>query len=63
MKLTPEEAFNALTINAAFAMGIESTHGAIFKGYKGKLIATKESPSLAFFPYAFAINHVFTMVN
>jgi imidazolonepropionase len=63
MKLTPEEAFNALTINAAFAMGIETTHGAIFKGYKGKLIATKESPSLAFFPYAFATNHVFTMVN
>jgi imidazolonepropionase len=63
MKLTPEEAFNALTINAAFAMGIESTHGAIFKGYKGKLIATMESPSLAFFPYAFATNHVFTMVN
>jgi imidazolonepropionase len=63
MKLTPEEAFNALTINAAFAMGLETTHGAIFKGYKGKLIATKESPSLAFFPYAFATNHVFTMVN
>jgi imidazolonepropionase len=63
MKLTPEEAFNALTINAAFAMDLETTHGAIFKGYKGKLIATNESPSLAFFPYAFATNHVFTMVN
>jgi len=63
MKLTPEEALNALTINAAFAMGIESTHGCIFKGYKGKLIVTNPVPSLAFFPYAFATNHIYNLIN
>ncbi len=63
MKMTPEEAFNALTINAAFAMGLQSTHGTIYKGYNGKLIITNISPSLAFFPYSFASNHVFTMIN
>jgi imidazolonepropionase len=63
MKLTPEEAFNALTINGAFAMGLETTHGAIFKGYKGKLIATNQAPSFAFFPYAFASPHVHNILN
>ena len=63
MKLTPEEAYNALTINAAFAMGVEATHGSIFKGYKGKLIVTNPAPSLAFFPYAFATNHINNLIN
>ncbi len=63
MKLTPEEAFNALTINGAFAMGLETTHGAIFKGYKGKLIATNQVPSFAYFPYAFASPHVYNILN
>jgi imidazolonepropionase len=63
MKLTPEEAYNALTINAAFAMGVEATHGYIFKGYKGKLIVTNSASSLAFFPYAFATNHIYNLIN
>jgi imidazolonepropionase len=63
MKLTPEESYNALTINAAFAMGVEATHGCIFKGYKGKLIVTNPAPSLAFFPYAFATNHIYNLIN
>ena len=63
MNLTPEEALNALTINAAFAMGIQDTHGSIFKGYKGKLILTTMAPSLAYFPYGFGINHVYQMLN
>ena len=63
MNLTPEEALNALTINAAFAMGIQDTHGAIFKGYRGKLILTEKAPSIAYFPYAFGANHLFKMLN
>lgn len=63
MKLTPHEALNALTINAAFAMGLEKTHGAIFKGYAGKLIITKPASSLAYFPYAFASNHIRNLIN
>ncbi|NBX37800.1 MAG: imidazolonepropionase [Flavobacteriia bacterium] len=63
MKLTPEEAFNALTINGAFAMGLQKTHGAIFKGYQGKLILTAKAPSLAYFPYAFGATHIHEILN
>lgn len=63
MKMTPEEAFNALTINGAMAMGIGDSYGRIFKGYRGKLILTKPAPSLAYFPYAFGENHTEEMLN
>jgi len=53
LKMTPEEAFNALTINAAYAMGLSETHGKICLGRKSPLILTKEIPSLAYLPYSF----------
>lgn len=53
MKMTPEEAINALTINAAYAMDLSETHGSISLGKSGKVIITKEIPSLAYLPYAF----------
>lgn len=58
MKMTPEEAINALTINAAYAMGLSETHGTISLGKKTPIILTKEIPSLAYIPYAFGDNHV-----
>jgi imidazolonepropionase len=58
MKLTPEEAINALTINAAYAMGLSETHGTISIGKKTPLLLTKEIPNLAYIPYAFGDNHV-----
>ncbi|MFT7344915.1 MAG: imidazolonepropionase [Lentimonas sp.] len=58
MKLTPEEAINALTINAAYAMNLEDTHGTISLGKKTPLLITKNIPSLAYIPYAFGDNHV-----
>jgi imidazolonepropionase len=58
MKLTPEEALNALTINAAYAMGLSESHGTISLGKKTPLILTKEIPSLAYIPYAFGDTHV-----
>ncbi len=58
MKMTPEEVINALTINAAYAMGISETHGSISLGKKGHVIITKEIPSLAYIPYAFGDNHI-----
>ena len=57
MKLTPEEALNALTINAAYAMGLGETHGRIALGRKSPLILTKQIPSLAYIPYAFGDMH------
>jgi imidazolonepropionase len=63
MKLTPEEAINALTINAAYAMGISDTHGTISLGKSGHVIITNEIPSLAYIPYAFGDNHVEQIVG
>jgi len=56
MKMTPEEAINAATINGAYAMGISSSHGSISIGKKANLIITKEIPSYNFIPYAFGSN-------
>ena len=53
MRLTPEEAINAATINGAYAMNLQETHGSITKGKKASFIITKEIPSYAFLPYAF----------
>jgi len=58
MKMTPEEAINALTINAAYAMGLSETHGTISLGKATPIIITKEIPSLAYIPYAFGDNHI-----
>ena len=52
MRLTPEQSFNACTINSAYAMGVSDTHGSITKGKKANLIITKPIPSLAFSPYS-----------
>ncbi len=54
MKMTPEEVINASTLNSAFAMGLEATHGSITIGKAASLIITKPIPSLEFIPYAFS---------
>lgn len=56
MKMTPEEAINAATINGAYAMGISETHGSITKGKKANLILTKPVSSYYQVPYAFGSN-------
>lgn len=56
MKLTPEEAINAATINGAYAMGISSQYGSICRGKKANLIITKKIPSYNNLPYAFGDN-------
>ena len=58
MKLTPEEALNALTVNAAYAMGLSDSHGKIALGRKTPIIITKQLPSLAYIPYAFGDMHI-----
>ena len=52
MRLTPEQSFNACTINSAYAMGVSDTLGSITIGKKASLIITKPIPSLAFIPYS-----------
>jgi imidazolonepropionase len=56
MKMTPEEAINAATINGAYAMNLSKSHGSITKGKKANLIITKKIPSYNFIPYAFGSN-------
>jgi len=58
MKMTPEEAINAATLNGAYAMGISKTHGSICKGKKANLIFTKPIPSYGYLPYAFGSNSI-----
>ena len=52
MRLTPEQSFNACTINSAYAMGVSDILGSITVGKKANVILTKPVPSLAFIPYS-----------
>jgi imidazolonepropionase len=56
MKMTPEEAINAATINGAYAMGISATHGSISKGKRANLILTQPINNYYQLPYSFGTN-------
>lgn len=56
MKMLPEEAINAATINGACAMEVQHICGSIAKGKQANLILTRPIPSLAYLPYAFGSN-------
>ena len=56
MKMTPEEAINAATLNGAYAMEVSDEVGSITKGKLANLIFTKKMPSLAYLPYSFGEN-------
>ena len=62
MKMTPEEAINAATINGAYAMGISETHGSITIGKKANLIITKAIASYYQLPYSFGSNLIDTVL-
>ena len=53
LRLLPNEAFNAATINGAYAMGQSRDYGSIAKGKVANFYITKPIPSLAFIPYAY----------
>jgi imidazolonepropionase len=58
MNMTPEEAFNASTINGAYAMELGAELGSITVGKKANLIITKKIPSFNYMPYSFGENCV-----
>jgi imidazolonepropionase len=58
MKMTPEEAINAATINGAYAMDQSDLLGSITKGKLANLIITKPIPSYTYLPYAFGSNSI-----
>jgi len=64
MKMLPEEAINAATINGAYAMELQDEVGSITSGKKANLIFTRPVPSLAYLPYAFGTNLIHkVMIN
>lgn len=58
MKMLPEEAINAATINGAYAMEMQDELGSITIEKKANLIFTKAVPSLAYLPYSFGTDLV-----
>lgn len=61
MRLTPAEALNAATLNAAAAMGTADITGSVTKGKRANLIITRPIPSIDFIPYAYTtpiISHI-----
>jgi imidazolonepropionase len=58
MKMTPEEAINAATINGAYAMGLEKEVGSITVGKKANLLLTKPINSYGFIPYSFGLPQI-----
>lgn len=62
MKLTPEEAINAATLNGAYAMGVLNSHGSITVGKSASVIITDQIPSYGFLPYAFGSNCIHQVI-
>lgn len=58
LRMLPEEAINAATINSAYAMDVADTLGSIAIGKKANLIITKPVSSLAYLPYAYGSNNI-----
>lgn len=58
LKMTPQEAINAATLNSAYAMGVDKELGSIVPGKRANMFITQPLPSLEYIPYAFSENHV-----
>lgn len=61
-RMTPEESFNACTINGAYAMGISDQYGSIARGKKANFFITRPIPTIEFMPYAYGSNKAETTV-
>ena len=58
LRMTPEEAINAATINGAAAMELSAQYGSLEKGKIANLFVTQKIPSLAYLPYKFSSNQI-----
>jgi imidazolonepropionase len=58
MKLLPEEAFNAITLNAAAALDLSADCGSLSPGKRADFLIMQGEPSLSIVPYHFGVNHV-----
>ncbi len=62
MRMTPQEAINAATMNSAYAMDLLQSHGSITKEKAGSVIITKEINSIDYMPYAFNTNSIASVI-
>jgi len=62
LKMTPEEAIHAQTLNGAAAMELEAEMGTIAAGKQAKLILTRPVPSVAYLPYSFGENWIESVI-
>ena len=58
LKMTPEEAINAATLNAAYALNLSKKIGSISKGKLANFMITKPIKSYNFLPYSFGNNSI-----
>ena len=58
LRMLPNEVLNAVTLNGAYAMGIEDTHGSITPGKVANLVITTPMPSFGFMPYSFGTSQI-----
>lgn len=61
MKMLPEEAINAATLNGASALECSQEYGSIAKGKRANFFITKPMPSVAFLPYSFGSDLIDTV--
>lgn len=62
MKMFPEQAINAATLNGAAAMEMSEDYGSITVGKKANLFITKPMPSIAYLPYSFGETQIETVI-
>ena len=62
LRMTPEEVINAVTLNSAYAMGVEKELGSICRGKIANFFITKEVPNYQFLPYAYGSELVDTVI-
>ena len=62
MKMTPEEAVNAATMNTACALELDEKLGSITNGKVANVFITKSIPSLSFIPYSYGSSLVDTII-
>lgn len=62
MRITPEEAINATTINTACTLELQDTHGSITRGKPANVFITVPMPSVAYLPYAYGSRLIDTVI-
>lgn len=62
LKLTPEEIWNAVTVNAAFAIGKQEEAGTIAPGRPADLVLW-DAPNYMYIPYHYGVNHVHSVIK